>query len=319
MSGSPDALALVGPTGSGKTALSIPLARRLDGEIISMDSRQVYRGMDIGTDKVDPEARGQVQHWGLDLVEPGERFSAARWARLARGWIAEIRSRGRVPILVGGTGFYLRSLQEPVFQEPPRDDHRRRELERWLDRLPLHELVRWAERLDPERADLAAAGGRQRLIRTLEVAILTGRSLSWWHRHAPPAWPAVRVSVVLLEMPREVLYRRINERAREMFDGGLLDEVKALLDGGAQPEDPGMTGTGYREAAAVLSGRMEVDEAVDAVQRATRRYARRQITWFRHQLAETGVLRLDATLPLDEQLERVDRWVQLEPIRQEGG
>ena len=310
MSESPEALALVGPTGSGKTALSIPLARRLGGEIISMDSRQVYRGMDIGTDKVDPEARRLVPHWGLDLVESGERFSAARWARLARRWIREIRSRGHVPLLVGGTGFYLRSLQEPVFREPPRDDGKRRELERWLDRLTLDELVRWTVCLDPERADLAMEGGRQRLIRTLEVAILTGRPLSWWHRHAPPAWPAVTVAVVLLERPRNDLYDRINRRAREMFDRGLLDEVQGLLDGGAHPDDPGMTGTGYREAAAVLSGKMGVEDAVDAVQRATRRYARRQVTWFRHQLPETGVLRLDAELPLDRQVETVARWAE---------
>ncbi len=308
MIGQPQALAITGPTGSGKTALSVPLARRLGGEIISMDSRQVYRGMDIGTDKVDPESRGGVPHLGLDLVEPADRFSAARWARLARRWIREIRARGQLPLLVGGTGFYLKALQEPIFREPPRDPVRRGELESWLGGLSREELVRWTECLDPERAAVAADGGRQRLIRTLEVAILTGHPLSWWHRNAPPAWPAVPVAVVVLEVVPEELDRRIDHRARRMFERGLLDEVRRLLEGGARPEDPGMTGTGYREAAAVLAGRMELEEAVEAVQRATRRYARRQRTWFRHQLPDTGVLRLDATLPLGRQLEEVARW-----------
>ena len=303
-----EALAITGPTSSGKTALSIPLAQRLSGEIISMDSRQVYRGMDIGTDKVDRESRAEVPHFGLDLVDPSERFSAARWARLARRWIREIRRRGHLPLLVGGTGFYLKALQEPVFREPPRDEAKRRELERWLGRLPREELARWAGRLDPERAAVAAEGGRQRLIRTLEVAILTGHPLSWWHRNAPPAWPAVPVAVVVMEVSTEELDRRIDRRARQMFEEGLLEEVERLLAGGARPEDPGMTGTGYREAAAVLAGGMELEEAVEAVQRATRRYARRQRTWFRHQLPEGRVLRLDATLPLADQVERVVHW-----------
>lgn len=303
----PPVLALVGPTASGKTALSLPLAEALDAEIISMDSRQVYRGMDIGTAKVRAAERVRIPHHGLDLVDPGERYSAGRFARDARDWIGEIRGRERLPLLVGGTGFFLRALVEPVFREPPLDPLRRWELERLLEALPPDELARWVNRLDPERAEVAVAGGPQRMIRTLEVALLTGRPLSWWHAHAPAEADPVAVRIVRLRIPREENVRRIDARALEMFDRGLLAEVDRLLRAGATPGDPGMTGTGYREAADVLLGRSSLDEAVARVQAVTRAYARRQETWFRHQLPP-GVLELDALLPLRDQLEEVLRW-----------
>jgi len=302
------ALAITGPTTSGKTALSIPLAQRLGAEIISMDSRQVYRGMDIGTDKASDAQRAAVPHHGLDLVDPDRRYSAARWAGSARSWIRQIRSRGRLPLLVGGTGFYLKALTEPIFREPKRDPGRRRRLQAWLARQPRGHLERWARALDPERAAVAAEGGPQRLIRALEVALLTGRPLSWWHEHAPPEGPAVPVAVVVLSMPRERLDRQIETRARTMFESGLLEEVQALLDAGFTPDDPGMTGTGYREAAAVLAGEMTVEEAVERVQRATRQYARRQLTWFRNQLPDDAVLALDATRPVSDQVDEVAAW-----------
>jgi len=300
-------LAIVGPTASGKTALSLPLAEALDAEIISMDSRQVYRGMDIGTAKVTPEERSRVPHHGLDLVDPGERYSAGRFARDARGWIGEIRGRGRLPILVGGTGFFLKALLEPVFREPPMDPDRRLELQAALDGLPGEELARWVERLDPERAALARAGGPQRMVRTLEVALLTGRPLSWWHAHAPPEAAPVSARIVRLVLPRAENVARIDARAQGMFDGGLLAEVDRLLRAGATPDDPGMTGTGYREAADVLLGRDALEGAVARVQQATRAYARRQVTWFRHQLPP-GVLELDALLPPAAQVDAVLRW-----------
>jgi tRNA dimethylallyltransferase len=303
----PPMLAVVGPTASGKTALSIPLAETLGGEIISMDSRQVYRGMDIGTDKASPADRDRVPHHGLDLVAPGERYSAGQFGRDARGWIEEIRSRDRTPILVGGTGFFLRSLLEPIFREPPMDPERREALRARLAELPVEALDRWVRRLDPERAALAAAGGPQRLARTLEVALLTGRPLSWWHRTAPPDAPPVPARIVRLVLPRAENVRRIDARAERMFERGLLAEVDRLLRSGATPGDPGMTGTGYREAAEVLLGRATLEEAVLRVQQVTRAYARRQVTWFRHQLPP-GVFQVDATRPVEEQLSSVLRW-----------
>lgn len=276
-----------------------------------MDSRQVYRGMDVGTDKVRPDEREAVPHHGLDLVDPSERYSAGRWAREARGWIGQIEGRGRLPILVGGTGFFLRALTTPLFRQPTLDPERRRRLEEWLGGLDRDELARWSARLDPARAETAAEGGRQRLSRSIEVALLTGRPLSWWHAHAAPAVEGVEVRVVLLELPREVLYRRINERVVSMFRRDrLLDEVRALLATGATPRDPGMTGTGYREAAMVLAGEITEEEAIDRVQRATRAYARRQLTWFRHQLPSEGRLNLDATRPPALLVQEIVEWWQ---------
>ncbi|MEX1259020.1 MAG: tRNA (adenosine(37)-N6)-dimethylallyltransferase MiaA [Gemmatimonadota bacterium] len=301
------ALALVGPTTSGKTVLSISLALRLGAEIVSTDSRQVYRGMDIGTDKATPADRERVPHHGLDLVDPGERYSAGQFARDARGWIEGIRGRGRVPLLVGGTGFFLRALTEPIFREPRLEGGRRERLRGYLSTLSVEEMGRWARALDPARAALATEGGRQRLARTLEVPLLTGHPLSWWHRHAPPDALPVETRIVRLQVPRDELHRRIDARARAMFEGGLLDEVRHLLERGITASSPGMTATGYREAAEVLAGTLSQEEAIARVQSGTRRYARRQETWFRNQLpANTFVL--DATVPPADQVARVFDW-----------
>lgn len=305
----PVALVITGPTATGKTALSLDVAERLDGEIISMDSRQVYRGMDIGTAKVTPDQRARVPHHGLDLVDPDERYSAGRFARDARRWIEEIRARGHTPILVGGTGFFLRALTHPLFREPEMPERAREALKRWLERQPEEKLRRWLADLDPATArTLEASGGRQRVARALEVALLTGRPLSWWHRHAPPETPPLPLLIFVLWLPREQLYRRINDRVLEMIEAGWVDEVRALLERGYDLDDPGMVATGYPELVAYLRGEWSLEEAIEATQRATRRYARRQLTWFRHQLPP-GAIWLDATRPRAELVDTiVDIW-----------
>ncbi|MCG6986615.1 MAG: tRNA (adenosine(37)-N6)-dimethylallyltransferase MiaA [Gemmatimonadetes bacterium] len=302
-----DFLAIVGPTASGKTALSLEVARALEAEIVSMDSRQIYRGMDVGTAKVDDAARAAVRHHGLDLLDPDQRYSAGRFARDVRRWIREIRARGHVALLVGGTGFFLRALMEPVFQEPPMDAVRREALRRYLAAQERERLAAWVRRLDPERAELAVQGGPQRMSRTLEVALLTGRPLSRWHREAPPDGEALTGLVVVLDVPPEELDRRIAERVRRMVEDGVLEEVRALLDQGYGADAPGMTGTGYRELARHLAGDITLDEALALVERSTRRYARRQRTWFRNQLPRGpgGALVLDGTASTAEQLRAV--------------
>lgn len=298
-----DALVITGPTASGKTALSLAVAERLGGEIVSMDSRQVYRGMDIGTAKILPADRRGIPHHGLDLVDPDTRYSAGVFARGARRWIAEIRGRGRVPILVGGTGFFLRALTHPMFREPETETPRRDALKRWLDAQPAEKLDRWLRALDSDTAaSLRVRGGgagRQRIARALEVALLTGRPLSWWHAHAPSEQRPLRFLVFVLDLPREELYRRIDARVHDMVRAGLVAEVRALVDAGFGPDAPGMNATGYIELFPYFAGRATLDEAVDAIQRATRRYARRQLTWFRHQLPP-GAIRLDAMRPVRE-------------------
>lgn len=300
----PRFLALVGPTASGKTALSLAVAGAVRGEIVSMDSRQVYRGMDVGTDKVALVDRARVPHHGLDLLDPDQRYSAGRFARDARRWIGSIEARGRTPVIVGGTGFFLRALVEPLFAEPELDEGRLRALRTWLTCQPRDRLEGWVRRLDPERADLAIAGGAQRLTRTLEVALLTGRALSWWHRSGPAQAPGIAGYIVRLDLPRDVLDRRIRARVRSMVERGLVDEVQRLLDAGYRRTDPGMTGTGYREIAAHLHGEGTLDAALETTVVRTRRYARRQLTWFRHQ-PPTPDLRIDATRALEGQVATV--------------
>jgi tRNA dimethylallyltransferase len=307
MTGSAAALAIVGPTASGKTALSLAVARRLAVEIVSMDSRQVYRGMDIGTAKATPEQRARVPHHGLDLVDPDQRFSAGKFARQARSWIQEIARRGRTPLLVGGTGFFLRALTNPIFREPPLDPDRRWALQSLLEDFDDSRLLAWLHELDPESADtLARWGGRQRVMRALEIPLLTGRTLPWWHRNAPPEASPVSVSVFALDVPRPALNAAIDARVGSMVEQGLVDEVKDLLHGGYDERDPGLNATGYIELIPALRGKRDLDEALDLVRKNTRAYAKRQMTWFRHQLPG-GTVWLDATRPAEELADEIVR------------
>jgi len=299
-SDAPDFLAIVGPTGAGKTVLSIGVAEEIGGEIISMDSRQIYRGMDIGTAKATARERAAVPHHGLDIRDPGERYSAGEFGRDARRWIASIRGRGCVPMLVGGTGFFLKVLTGPIFREPPLDRSRRSAIEDALGRLPRQELERWVRRLDPVRADIAAAGGTQRMLRALSITLLTGRPLSWWHRHHPDEGKPMHGVVCLLVVPLDVLDARIRERARAMVARGFVEEVAGLLRAGCSRHDAGLDGVGYREIADHLDGEISLEEAVERVRVATRRYARRQRTWFRHQLGP-GTVMVDGTAPVEAQ------------------
>jgi tRNA dimethylallyltransferase len=298
-------IAITGPTASGKTALSLRVAREVDAEIISMDSRQVFRGMDIGTAKPTLEQRASVPHHGLDLVHPGQRYSAGHFARDARDWIASIRARNRVPLLVGGTGFFLRALTHPMFDEPDMDPAQRERLKSFFRDTSHDELRRWLDALDPDSAvSLASKGGRQRAARALEVALLSGRPLSWWHANSPAPEQPVPVRVFVLEPPRAELHQRIDARVRHMIQAGLVEEVRALLAAGVSLRAPGMSATGYPEIARALKGELTLDQAVDEIQRATRRYARRQLTWFRNKLP-SGAVWLDGTLAEDELARRI--------------
>ena len=297
-------LAITGPTTSGKTSLSMAVAEQLDAEIVCMDSRQVYRGMDIGTDKASRDLRARVPHHGLDTRTPDEVYSAGQFGRDARVWISEIRARGRIPLIVGGTGFFLRALTDPMFRQPEMDEGRLETLRRYLGTFPRAELERWVARLDASRVAIAAEGGPHRLGRTLEVALLTGRPLSWWHEQGEPDEEPLPGVIVILEVPREELDRRIDARVTRMSEEGLVAEVERLLEQGYAPDDPGMTGTGYREVAAYLAGETSLEEALDRMRSLTRKYARRQLTWFRRQVP-ADVVRIDALQPLAEQAARV--------------
>jgi tRNA dimethylallyltransferase len=285
------AIVIAGATATGKTAVAIELARRIGGEIVSMDSRQVYRGLDIGTAKPAPAERGGIAHHGFDIVDPDERYSAGRFARDARAWIAGIRGRGRVPILAGGTGFFLRALTRPMFREPELPLARREALKRWLATQDAARVRRIAAVHDPRATRLP--DDRQRLARIAEVGLLTGRPLSWWQRHAPPEAAPVPTRIVVLELPRAALDAAIDARVARMMEVGLLDEVRRLRASGYGRNAPGMNATGYIELLDHLEHGEPLETAVERIRHNTRRYARRQATWLRHQLPGDAV-RVDA-------------------------
>jgi tRNA dimethylallyltransferase len=280
---------LVGPTAVGKTAVAIALAAHWPLEVISADSRQVYRRLDIGTAKPTKKERARVAHHGVDLVEPGERYSAGHFARDAVKWLEEIRGRCNLPVVVGGTGLYVRALSEGLFAEPPLDPAKRRSLDAWTARLEPIELLRWASRLDPG----FRGGGRQRAARAIEVALLSGRPLSYWQQ-AARAGGALDPWYIVLTAPRPVLHGRIARRADEMVRRGLIEEVAAVLAEGHDPRAPGLDGIGIREAVEYLHGERPRESVAEAIATGTRQYAKRQQTWFRHQLARPAVT-LDAT------------------------
>ena len=272
----------------GKTAVAIELAAHWPLEVISADSRQVYRRLDIGTAKPPRRSLAKVAHHGLDMVNPGERYSAGRFARDAVGWASDIRSRGNLPVVVGGTGLYVRALADGLFAEPLLEADRRRALEEWTGGFTPRELVRWASRLDPG----FQGGGRQRAARAIEIALLTGQSLTHWQRTAR-ASSDLAAWYVVLTVPRPVLHQRIQVRAEEMVRRGLIEEVAAVLAEGHGARAPGLDAIGVREAVEYLHGHRPRDTVADAISQGTRQYAKRQETWFRHQL--TGdVLTLDA-------------------------
>ena len=286
----PGILVITGATATGKSALAMEVARRTGAEIISMDSRQVYRGMDIGTAKPDAADRAAVPHHGLDVVDPDERYSAGRFARDARRWLDDVAGRGRPALLVGGTGFFLRALTHPLFREPDIDLVRAEELKRYLDTLSGERLRAWAASLE---GDVALPSDRQRLARRIEVATLTGRTLDWWHENAAPAAQPLAAPIVVLERPRDELFARIDARVSDMVRAGLVAEVRTLKEAGYGPGDPDMNATGYPEMLAHITAEIDLDEAVERTRAATRRYARRQETWFRHQLPP-GAVRVTA-------------------------
>jgi tRNA dimethylallyltransferase len=294
---------LVGPTAVGKTAVGLALAAHWPLEIISADSRQVYRRLDIGTAKPTRKERARVPHHGLDLVDPGTRYSAGHFARDAEGWLADIRGRQRMPVVVGGTGLYVRALAEGLFREPALDTARRRSLDAFTARLEPLELLRWAGRLDPG----FRGGGRQRASRAIEVALLTGQPLSYW-QEAARAQRALEPWYIVLTVPRPVLHQRITRRAAEMVQRGLIEEVASVLAEGHAPTAPGLDGIGIREAVDYLQGRRPRAAVAEAIAVSTRQYAKRQQTWFRHQLAG-AVLTLDATRPPERlAAEIVEAW-----------
>ncbi len=294
---------IAGPTGAGKSALAMAIAEASGARIISADSQQIYRGFDIGTAKPTHADRALVHHEGIDVAEPTERWSAARWSTEAVRWL-EDAARAAVPaVVVGGTGLWLRALVTPLAPEPPMDPERRADLQASLGQQDTPTLRKLVEQLDPERAHL----GRTQLLRAAEVALLTGKRLSDLHRaQAAEGASARRAARWLIVDPGPALQERLERRLDAMFAAGWADEVQRLM--GRVPEDaPAWNACGYREIRDGVRQGGDLSAVREVVRISTRQYAKRQRTWFRHQLNdEPAVLRLDPREP--DAVEQAIRW-----------
>ena len=285
-----DVAVICGPTAAGKSSVGMAIARQTDAAIIGADSRQVYRGFDIGTAKPSAADRESVVHRGIDIIAPTERYSAARWAESAHEWLAESESASRRAIVVGGTGFYLRALDVPLFVSPPLDAEARAQVQAALGVSPTEALRARCLEIDPARAHL----GRTQLLRALEIFELTGRPLSTWQRESAPS-PVVRLHYLLVD-PGDVLRSRIAERIDAMFTAGWETEVETLSTSVAS-DAPAWNACGYSLVRAMLAGDLSRRDAVERSVIATRQYAKRQRTWFRHQLPSGSVTLLDPDAP----------------------
>jgi tRNA dimethylallyltransferase len=279
-----------GPTAAGKSAIATGLAIEYTGMLISADSRQIYRGFDIGTAKPTTSELKAVPHRGIDVADPTERYSASDWAASATAWIDEAGQSRQVPIVVGGTGFYIKALFVPLFEAPPVDPERRASFEKFVEPMPLADLRRWCETLDPDRSHL----GRSQLIRAIETAVLTGHRIS--ELHESRARVSAHSPAYLIVDPGDGLAVRIEKRVDEMIDAGWLNEV-SNLDRTVPEDAPAWKASGYGTMRRVARGELDLSSARARIIIETRQYAKRQRTWFRHQLGDSPVTRVDPSRP----------------------
>jgi tRNA dimethylallyltransferase len=273
---------VLGPTGSGKTALSLALAERFEGEIVNCDSVAMYREFEIGTAKPTPDARARVPHHLLDIVDPAGYITAGEYTRRAREVLQEIKSREAVPIVVGGTGLYLRALLEGLSPGPQRSEELRVRLRRRAEEKGSAYLHRILHRLDPAAAAKIHANDVPKLVRAIEICLVSRAKLTeMWQQGRNPL-PGFRIVRIGLDPDREGLYQRINQRAQRMFASGLVEETRALLAKHGETARP-LAALGYKQAVHLIRGEINHDTAVRAAQQAHRNYAKRQMTWFRRE------------------------------------
>ncbi len=288
-------IAIVGPTAVGKTALSLDLAEKFGGEIVSADSRQVYRGMDIGTAKPTRAEQRRVRHHLLDIVNPREEFTLAQYQHLAYVVIADIYTRARVPFLVGGSGLYVRAVLDGLsIPRVPPDLERRAELENESGMM----LYARLRQLDPQAAAKIDPRNKRRVIRALEVCESSGQPISALQTHRAPDYTLLRIG---LTMPRGQLYERINARVDAMIGAGLVEEVRRLIAQGYDLDTPAMSGLGYRQIAPYVKGEATLDEAVRLLKRDTRRFVHHQYSWFR--LDDPRIHWFDVSAPFQSEIE----------------
>ena len=272
---------VLGPTAVGKSATAIEIAKRFSGEIINCDSMQVYRGFDIGTDKISPDKTQGIPHHLLDIMDPSNQFNAADFIRLTLQSTGGILDRGHVPIIAGGTGLYLKALIEGLFPEGEKDKDLRRRLEAEAEAVGLEEMWRQLTEIDPEYAQKTGPRDKVRIIRALEVFYSTDKTITEQFSQTRSPVEDYRILKIGLELERAALYARIEDRVDRMFDQGIVEETRALLDSGIDPGAPPFRALGYKHVLMFLNGEAELDEAIELTKRDTRHYAKRQMTWFR--------------------------------------
>ena len=312
--GGPRLVAILGPTATGKSALGIALALRFGGEVVSCDSTAVYRGFDIGTDKVPAAARQGVPHHMIDVADPTEEYSAARYAREAAAAVRDVAARGRLPILVGGTGLYYRALTRGFFPGPGRDTALRARLERIAARKGVERLHVLLGRVDAGSAVRIQARDRKRLVRALEVYFLTGRPMTAHFAETRPPLPEFEVTAFGLQIPSEATAARVAARVDAQFRDGLLDEIRALLASGLPETAHPFTGLVYRQALEHLHGVRDEAATRELIVRENRRYSRRQLIWFKK---EPNLQWIHAAGEREETQEEVARVVAAMEIRRD--
>lgn len=278
----PSILCVVGPTASGKTRLAVELAKALHGEVLSCDSMQIYRRMDIGTAKPTPEETQRVPHHMIDVIGPEEPFSVGRYVEMADPILQDILSRGKTCVLCGGTGLYADSLMAGRTFAPYPETGRRQELEALADREGTEAVLEKLRAVDPDSAERLHPGNRRRIIRAMEVYLETGKTITQHNletQAVPPKYHPLWIGLDFTD--RADLYRRIDRRVDLMMEEGLLDEIQRLLSEGVPPTATSLQAIGYKEPMAALRGEMTMEEAVEKVKQESRRYAKRQLTWFR--------------------------------------
>jgi tRNA dimethylallyltransferase len=279
---SPTVLVLVGPTGVGKTAVSIQIAKKIECELVSADSRQVYRQMDIGTSKPSKEYLESVPHHFINILNPDKDYSAGQYAREARKVVHQIRERRKIPLVVGGSGLYIRALLNGFFGEDYRDESIRLQLNARLKDEGAASLYSELQHVDPQSADQTHPNNIKRVLRSLEVYYITGNPISEIQKSGedPAAFPWIKFGLI---MKRESLYERINHRVEQMFKSGLMTEVQDLLNNGYSPKLNSLNSVGYKEVIEYLNSNLDLENCISLVKQNTRRYAKRQLTWFRRE------------------------------------
>ena len=294
-----DLIVITGPTASGKTAMSVELAKILGAEIVNADSMQIYKYMDIGTAKPTVEERQGIPHHLIDIVMPDEQFSVARYCECAKEAIDSVHAKGKPVVMVGGTGLYVDSLVNNIqFSQIEPDEEYREKMEKLADEKGNEHIYNMLLEIDSESAEKIKAADRKRIIRALEVFHLTGKTITWHNEQSRSIPSPYNTTMFAIDVAREVLYDKINRRVDIMMDMGLLEEVKTIINMGIKKDSTAMQAIGYKEIGEYLEGEITLEEAVDKIKQGSRRYAKRQLTWYRRNEKINWVKNIDEVLSI---------------------